>query len=52
MPEHYSLSYHEVGFLSAKYLSFLDADLQDPGQVSKTTLKVVSKDAKVVHENF
>ena len=52
MPEHYSLSYHEVGFLLAKHLSFLDADLQDLGQVSQTAFKVVSKDGEIVHENF
>ena len=52
MPEHYSLLYHEVGFLPALHQSFPNADLQDLGQVSKTTLKVISKDEKVVHENF
>ena len=52
MPEHYSLIYHEVEFLPFEHKSFPDADLQDLGQVSKRILKVVSKDAEVVHENF
>ena len=32
--------------------SFSDVDLQDLGQVSKTTIEVVYKDREVVHENF
>ena len=52
MLEHYSLLYHKVGFLLAKHQLFPDADLQDLGQVSKTTLKIISKDEKVVHEKF
>ena len=31
---------------------FLDTDLKDLGQVSKTAVKVISKDREVVYENF
>ena len=52
MLEHYSLSYHEVGFLPAKYQLFRDAYLQYLCQVSKTSLEVVSKDGEIIHEDF
>ena len=52
MHEHYSLSYHEVGFLPAKHQSFRDAYLQYLRQVSKTTFEVISKDGEIVHEDF
>ena len=52
MPKHYSLLYHKMRFLSAQHQSFLDTDLKDLGQVSKTTIEFVSKYGEVVHENF
>ena len=52
MPEHYSLSYHEVGFLIAKHQSFPNAYLQYLRQVSKTTFEVVSKDGEIIYEDF
>ena len=52
MPEHDSFSYHEMGLLPAQHQSFPHTDLKDLGQVSKTAVKIISKDREVVHENF
>ena len=52
MTEHYSLSYHKIGFLPAQHQSFPDTEFEDLGQVSKIVGEVVFKEGEVVHENF
>ena len=52
MPEHYSLSHPEVGFLLTQHQSFLDADLKNLCQVSQTTVEAISKDGKIIHKDL